>query len=1069
MKNFLRILLSSVLLFALNVQATDVTPANPNGWVPANVRTNATVAITGAQPRSGLGSLEFTTNTIVSGQDKADYEKLWGVVPGRTLGNLSALSYEFYRSSASTTTGHFAPVLRLYYYNSANGENGLLIWEPIYNGYSTIPTNTWISEDVFADNFWMRAFGPSRTIDDYNVSLAEWMANTDEEGSPIDDDADADVPHVLSSSIYITGINVGVGSGWGATFLGYVDNVEIEFGADVETANFELPPPCTTDCYVDAATGNDANGGTNATTDAKKTIQNAVNTVNVSGNVHVASGTYTEQVTVNKSLNLIGAGASTTIIKAPATLPASSNITSTVVDINGSSITVDIGGFTVSGPGPTGCGSMGTGILVRGGAHADIHDNKILDVRDNPISGCQNGVGIQVGRNFFSTTGTATITNNIISGYQKNGITVDNVGSYAEISGNTVTGAGAVSFIAQNGIQISRGATGDINGNTVSGHSYTPFTAVSTGMLLYQSDANTDDNDVLENQIGIYHIEGSGLHQKNSVSASAVGTGSPTFWGIVADPGDVPRVLPDPLDGLVTANNAVQSKQKQNTIAATYTQTYDQNILTGDGSASGYGLEGDALGTDVLDFTATANTITGWAVGVTFYKDASATLIANVLNCNQIYDNGVGLDNPTGVVVNAVGNWWGDPSGPTHASNVGGTGDVVTDDVNFTPWETSASCGSAIGNDLVFHANGSISIERTKQTPSRGWIHSNGTITFKRGDPSEYEVDITAVGKVTIVGDENTIDGDVFTANTIVNKEGSVITGAAISGAAISPMALPSLSYSAGGANHTIAKGKSLTLAPGSYGTVTINKSATLKLSSGTYHFTKLLNSGSDATIIFDVASGPITINVVSSLTIAKDMEFRVVPDGENGSEKVTVNTMQTAKLSIGGESYLLGDINAPYATVSLGNNSQFRGTLRANSIEILRDCLWYGHNSTGTLPGPDLLPKFEADENEASSEVVTSYELEQNYPNPFNPSTTIRFGLVERGNVRVEIYNSLGQVVRTLAQEAFAAGRHELTWDGRNHNGELVATGSYLYRVEVRNAGGATIFSETRSMTFLK
>ena len=58
MKNFLRILLSSALLFALSVHATDVTPANPNGWAAANVRTNATVAITGAQPRSGLGSLE---------------------------------------------------------------------------------------------------------------------------------------------------------------------------------------------------------------------------------------------------------------------------------------------------------------------------------------------------------------------------------------------------------------------------------------------------------------------------------------------------------------------------------------------------------------------------------------------------------------------------------------------------------------------------------------------------------------------------------------------------------------------------------------------------------------------------------------------------------------------------------------------------------------------------------------------------------------------------------------------------------------------------------------------------
>lgn len=1068
MKNFLRIILSSALLFALNVQATDVTPANPNGWAPANVRADATVAITGDEPRSGLGSLKFSFVTVTPGQDKADYEKIWGVVPGRTLGSLSALSYEFYRSSTSTTTGHFAPVLRLYYYNSVSGESGLLIWEPIYNGYVSIPTNSWISEDVFADNFWMRAFGPSRTIDDYNVSLAEWMANADEEGSPIDDDADADVPHVLSASTYITGINVGVGSGWGATFLGYVDNVEIEFGADVETANFELPPPCTTDCYVDDATGNDANGGTNATTDAKKTIQNAVNTVNVAGTVHVAAGTYVEQVEIDQAVTVRGAGA-TTIVESPATLTkfftTSANNYPIIWAHDADDVTIEDLTVDGAGKGNANYRMVGVGYDNAGGL---IEDVEIKDIRNTPIDGSQHGVGILA----FSAEGTAralTVNRCNIHDYQKNGTVFAGADLAATITNNTVTGAGAVNFIAQNGIQVSSGATGEINGNTVSGHSYTPFTYVSTGMLLYLSDANTDDNDVLENQVGIYHINGSGLHQKNSVSASAVGTGSPYFWGIVADPGGAPRAIPDPFDAVSTASNVAQSKKSQNTIAATYTSVIDQNVLTGDGSASGIGLEGDALGTDVLDFTATANTITGWAWGVTFYKDLGATLIANVIDCNKIYDNTIGLDNPTGVVVNAVGNWWGDPSGPTHASNPGGSGDAISDDATFTPWETSASCGSSIGNDLVFKANGSISIERTKQTPPRGWIHSNGTVTFKRGDPSEYEVDITAVGKVTIIGDENTIDGDVFTASTIANNDGSVITGAAITGAAISSMALPSLSYSAGGPNHTIAKGKSLTLAPGSYGTVTINKTATLKLSSGTYNFTKLLNSGSDATIIFDVASGPITINVVSSLTIAKDMEFRVVPDGESGSEKITVNTMQTAKLSMGAESYLLGDLNAPNAAVVMGKNTQFRGTLCANSIEILRDCLWYGHNATGTLPGPDLLPKFEAEDDEVSSAPVTSYQLEQNYPNPFNPSTMIRFGLVERGTVRVQIYNHLGQVVRMLAEEEFAAGWHNLSWDGRNQGGELVATGVYFYRVNVSNQSGATIFSETRRMTFLK
>lgn len=221
--------------------------------------------------------------------------------------------------------------------------------------------------------------------------------------------------------------------------------------------------------------------------------------------MHVAAGTYTEQVAVNKSLNLLGADANTTVIKAPATIPAASNATSTIVDINGSGVDVEVSGFTVSGPGPTGCGSIGAGIFVRGDANADIHDNKILDIRDHPIGGCQNGIGILIGRVLFATSGTATITDNIVSGYQKGGIVISNTGSSATVTGNTVTGAGAVAFIAQNGIQVSGGATADVNDNEVSGHSYTPFTFVSTGMLFFGSDVNTEGNTISENQVGIYH------------------------------------------------------------------------------------------------------------------------------------------------------------------------------------------------------------------------------------------------------------------------------------------------------------------------------------------------------------------------------------------------------------------------------------------------------------------------------------------------------------------------------------------------------------------------------------
>jgi hypothetical protein len=75
--------------------------------------------------------------------------------------------------------------------------------------------------------------------------------------------------------------------------------------------------------------------------------------------------------------------------------------------------------------------------------------------------------------------------------------------------------------------------------------------------------------------------------------------------------------------------------------------------------------------------------------------------------------------------------------------------------------------------------------------------------------------------------------------------------------------------------------------------------------------------------------------------------------------------------------------------------------------------------------------------------------ELAQNYPNPFNPTTTIQYGLVSSGKVKLVIYNVLGQRVRELINENRPAGYHKILWDGKNAAGQAVATGVYIYRLE--------------------
>ncbi len=91
-------------------------------------------------------------------------------------------------------------------------------------------------------------------------------------------------------------------------------------------------------------------------------------------------------------------------------------------------------------------------------------------------------------------------------------------------------------------------------------------------------------------------------------------------------------------------------------------------------------------------------------------------------------------------------------------------------------------------------------------------------------------------------------------------------------------------------------------------------------------------------------------------------------------------------------------------------------------------------------------------------------YELSQNYPNPFNPTTSIRFSLPLNKKISLRIYNSLGQEVRTLINsETYSTGNHVVQWDGRNNNGQAVASGVYIYELVFGN------FSKSKKMTLLR
>ena len=128
-------------------------------------------------------------------------------------------------------------------------------------------------------------------------------------------------------------------------------------------------------------------------------------------------------------------------------------------------------------------------------AGGTLDHTTIINIEDTSFDGVQAGIGIYA-NNQDSASRTLNIDHNTLHDYQKNGMALSGTGLAANVTNNTVMGHGPTSITAQNGIEISSGATGLVSNNTVSGHSYTPFNVVACGILIIQSDAQVFEQHV---------------------------------------------------------------------------------------------------------------------------------------------------------------------------------------------------------------------------------------------------------------------------------------------------------------------------------------------------------------------------------------------------------------------------------------------------------------------------------------------------------------------------------------------------------------------------------------------
>ena len=132
---------------------------------------------------------------------------------------------------------------------------------------------------------------------------------------------------------------------------------------------------------------------------------------------------------------------------------------------------------------------------------------------------------------------------------------------------------------------------------------------------------------------------------------------------------------------------------------------------------------------------------------------------------------------------------------------------------------------------------------------------------------------------------------------------------------------------------------------------------------------------------------------------------------------------------------------------------------------------MWFGwaafYPETQIWTGEGLIeaPSVTAVEEVLMEVAPGSFALGQNYPNPFNPQTHIQFAVANQSTVSFRVFNSAGQLVSTLVDGHRSRGLYLVNWDGRDDGGTEVASGNYVYRLELPAEG----LVETRTMTLVR